>query len=106
MRRMILAASAVLLAGCTTMETAGGLSAGTIRVEPHPLHADSLRFTTLGNEPIGRMTPPGARNDLVAVLGERCRDAPMQEEGRVLYGIGPRVDVTYRVVCPAALRRP
>lgn len=110
MRPLILIAASGLLAGCQTMEAGTSLAYGLLRVEPHPIHQDSLRFTTQGNfmelDPLGRGTPQGARNSLVAVLGERCRDAQMTEEGRVLYGIGPRVDVTYRVVCPAALQRP
>jgi hypothetical protein len=74
-----------------------------MRVEPHPNYPDSVRITTyvptLGPDPLRRAEGPDTM--IVTVLGERCRGARAVEEGRML-GAGRRMDVTYRVICPAA----
>jgi hypothetical protein len=106
MRKMMAAlVAAGALAGCQATERNMSLSQGMLRVEPHPLHADSVRIITIVSpvalDPLGRGTPEGNRNVVRSVLGDRCADAQIIEEGRVRLA-GDRWDAALRVICPAA----
>lgn len=106
MRALMIAAMAAL-AGCQAAERNMSMANGLLRVEPHQIHADSVRIVTIitadGLDPLGRGTPAGNRNVVRAVLGDQCADAPIIDEGHVRQKSG-RIDVALRVVCPAARR--
>jgi hypothetical protein len=99
------AALGLTLMGCAKMDAAMSMSQGLLRVEPHPVHADSVRVTTVAStvllDPLGRGTPEGPRNVVNALFGDKCKDAPIIEEGRVKFA-GNREDAVLRVICPAA----
>lgn len=105
MPRSAIVAAALVLAGCQGMERDASLTRGMLRVEPHPIHADSVRIITLISpvalDPLGRGTPEGNRNVVHSSLGDRCADAPIIEEGRVRLA-GDRWFAALRVICPAA----
>jgi hypothetical protein len=110
MRKIVVAAALVALTGCQATETAGSLTMGLIRVEPHQMHADSARVVMVTPEsgqmlldPLQRGTP-SAREALLRRLFPDCPDATVIEEGalRVFVGAGTRVDRAFRVICPAA----
>lgn len=93
------------LMGCAKMDAQLSMMYGMLRVEPHPLHTDSLRVTTIAStiflDPLGRGTPEGPRNVVNAVFGDTCKDAPIIEEARIKLPMG-REDAVLRVICPAA----
>jgi hypothetical protein len=99
------AALGLALLGCAKMEANMSMSYGLLRVEPHPVYADSVRVTTVAStvllDPLGRGTPEGPRNVVNALFGEKCKDAPIIEEGRIKLDAG-REDAVLRVICPAA----
>lgn len=105
MRRLIIVAAALTLAGCQGMERDASLMRGMLRVEPHPVHADSVRIipiiSPVALDPLGRGTPGGNRNVTHSALGDRCADATIIEEGRVRLA-GDRWFAALRVICPAA----
>lgn len=103
--RGLMIVAALGLAGCQAAERNMSMASGMLRVEPHPVHADSIRIITIitavGLDPLGRGTPEGNRNVVVSLLGPACADAPIIEEGRVRQVSG-RTDAALRVICPAA----
>lgn len=99
-------AAVVALAGCQGVERQGSLAYGLLRAEPHPMHADSVRVITVVSsmgalDPLGRGTAEGNRTVVRSLLGDRCADAQIIEEGRVRLA-GDRWDAALRVICPAA----
>jgi hypothetical protein len=99
------AALGLSLMGCAQIDTSMSMAMGLLRVEPHPVHADSLRVTTLAStiflDPMGRGTPEGPRNVVNALFDDTCKDAPIIEEARIKLPMG-REDAVLRVICPAA----
>lgn len=99
------AALGLMLMGCAELEARVSMGHGMLRVEPHPVHADSVRITTVAStvllDPLSRGTPEGPRNVVNAVFGDKCKDAPIIEEGRIRLTMG-REDAVLRVICPAA----
>ena len=99
------AALGLTLMGCAEFEARGAMAYGMLRVEPHPVYADSVRVTTVAStvllDPLGRGTPEGPRNVVNALFGDRCKDAPIIEEGRIKLAMG-REDAVLRVICPEA----
>jgi hypothetical protein len=99
------AALGLALLGCAKMEANMSMSYGLLRVEPHPVYADSVRVTTVAStvllDPLGRGTPEGPRNVVNALFGDKCKDAPIIEEGRIKLAAG-REDAVLRVICPEA----
>ncbi len=99
------AALGLLLMGCAKTETYWSMAYGMLRVEPHPAYADSVRVTTVAStvllDPLGRGTPEGPRNVVNALFGDKCKDAPIIEEGRIKLAMG-REDAVLRLICPAA----
>ena len=105
LKRIAAAVLGLTLMGCAQMDAQLSMMYGMLRVEPHPVYADSLRVTTIAStiflDPLGRGTPQGPRNVVNAVFGDKCKDAEIIEEGRVKLTMG-REDVVLRVICPAA----
>jgi hypothetical protein len=104
-------ATALLLTGlaaCGSVERNMSMTNGMLRIEPHPIHADSVRIVTISStvlaDPLGRGTPNGYRNVVDSLFGQECYDAPIIEEGRVRMQNG-REDAALRVICPAVVRR-
>lgn len=99
------AALGLTLMGCAKMEVRSAIAYGQLRVEPHPVHTDSMRVTTVAThiplDVLRRGTPEGNRNVINALFGETCKDAPIIEEGRIKLPFG-REDAILRVICPAA----
>jgi hypothetical protein len=99
------AALGLTLMGCAKMEANMSMAYGLLRMEPHPAYADSVRITTVAStvllDPLGRGTPEGPRNVVNALFGDKCKDAPIIEEGRIKLAAG-REDAVLRVVCPEA----
>ncbi len=99
------AALGLALMGCAKMEANLSMMYGLLRVEPHPTYADSVRITTVAStlllDPLGRGTPEGNRNVVNTLFGDKCKDAPIIEEGRIKLTMG-REDAVLRVICPAA----
>lgn len=104
MRRLMTVAAALGMAGCQGVERNLSMSQGLLRVEPHPIHADSVRIITVVSmgalDPLGRGTPGGNRNVVRSLLGPECDGAVIIEEGRVRLTTG-RVEAALRVICPA-----
>jgi hypothetical protein len=109
MKPLMTLLAATSLAACAQTERNLSMANGMLRVEPHPIHADSARVTTVSSpvllDPLGRGTPEGYRNVVVSLLGPKCANAPIIEEGRVRLTTG-REDAALRVICPAVVRRP
>ena len=105
MKPLAVAALGLMLVGCQKMEANMSMAYGLLRVEPHPMHADSVRITTVASkvylDPLGRGTPEGYRNIVNALFDEKCKDASIIEEGRIRLTMG-REDAVLRVICPAA----
>jgi hypothetical protein len=105
LKQITAAALGLMLMGCAEFEARGAMAYGMLRVEPHPVHADSVRITTVASkvylDPLGRGTPEGYRNVVNALFGDNCKDAPIIEEGRVKLAMG-REDAVLRVICPEA----
>jgi hypothetical protein len=99
------AALGLSLMGCAKLDASMSMMYGMLRVEPHPVHADSVRVTTIAStiflDPMGRGTPEGPRNVVNALFGDKCKDAPIIEEARIKLPMG-REDAVLRVICPAA----
>jgi len=99
------AALGLALMGCAQMEARGAMSYGMLRVDPHPIHADSVRVIMavqwIPLDTLARSTPEGPRNVVNALFGDKCKDAPIIEEGRIKLAAG-REDAVLRVVCPEA----
>lgn len=109
LKQITAAALGLTLMGCAEFEARGAMAYGQLRVEPHPAYADSLRVTTIAStvflDPLGRGTPEGPRNVVKALFGDKCKDAPIIEEGRIKLAMG-REDAVLRVICPAARGTP
>lgn len=105
MKPIAVAALGLTLMGCAEFEARGAMAYGMLRVEPHPEFTDSVRVTTVVSkvylDVLGRGTPEGPRNVVNAVFGDKCKDAPIIEEGRIRLAMG-REDAVLRVICPAA----
>jgi hypothetical protein len=105
MKPIAVAALGLMLVGCQKIEANMSMAYGLLRVEPHPMHADSVRITTVASkvylDPLGRGTPEGYRNIVNALFDDKCKDAPIIEEGRIRLTMG-REDAVLRVICPAA----
>jgi hypothetical protein len=101
------AALGLLMMGCHSMDKTLALADGTLRVEPHPVHADSVRVITLHKghfyrDSLGRGngTTEAHRATVIALWGDTCRDAPIIPEGTVQV-TSFRQDIALRVICPA-----
>jgi hypothetical protein len=106
------AALGLALMGCQSMDKTMAMATGTLRVEPHPLHEDSVRVITVHNAPLyfdtlgrGRGTSEAQRNTIDALFGGKCRGAPIIQEGTVQL-MSLRQDAVLRVICPAARGAP
>ena len=102
------AALGLALMGCQSMDKTLALADGTLRVEPHPVHADSVRVITLHKgrfyrDSLGRGngTTEAHRTTVDALFGDKCKDAPIIPEGTVQV-TSFRQDIALRVVCPEA----
>jgi hypothetical protein len=99
------AALGLSLMGCAQTEARRVMADGQLRVELHPVYADSLRVTAMIShvfmDSLGRGTPAAARNIVTGLFGDTCKDAPIIEEGRIKLAMG-REDAVLRVICPAA----
>jgi hypothetical protein len=96
------------LVACAGMDANIALSTGTLRVEPHPIHEDSVRVITLHRAPLyvdslgrGRGTAEAHRATIDALFGDKCRNAPIIQEGTVQV-TSMRQDAALRVICPEA----
>src|SRR4051812_24037849 len=87
MRLLVVLAAAAGVSGCAKGELHSSLTYGLLRVEPHPIHADSAKVTTVAStmllDPLGRGTSEGYRNVVISLFGPECANAPIIEEGRV-----------------------
>jgi hypothetical protein len=105
LKQITAAALGLMLMGCAKMDASMSMMYGMLRVEPHPVYADSVRVTTIAStvflDPLGRGTPEGPRNVVNALFGDSCEDAPIIEEGRIKLAMG-REDAVLRVICPEA----
>jgi len=104
------AALGLSLMGCARMDATMALGMGTLRVEPHPIHEDSVRVITVHRAPLyfdslgrGRGTAEAHRATIDALFGDKCRDAPIIQEGTVQVN-SLRQDAALRVICPEARR--
>jgi len=106
------AALGLMLMGCHSIDATLALGMGTLRVEPHPIHEDSVRVITVHKAPLyfdtlgrGRGTTEAHRNIINALFGDKCRDAPIIQEATVQV-MSLRQDAALRVICPAARATP
>ena len=108
LKQITAAALGLMLVGCHSIDATMAMATGTLRVEPHPIHEDSVRVITLHRGPLyfdslgrGRGTTEAQRNTVNALFGDKCRDAPIIPEGTVQV-TSFRQDIALRVICPAA----
>lgn len=102
------AALGLMLMGCHSIDATLALGMGTLRVEPHPIHEDSVRVITVHKAPLyfdtlgrGRGSTEALRTTVDALFGDKCKDAPIIPEGTVQV-TSFRQDIALRVICPAA----
>ena len=108
LKQITAAALGLTLMGCHSLDASMALGMGTLRVEPHPIHEDSVRVITVHKAPLyfdtlgrGRGTTEAHRNTINALFGDKCRDAPIIQEATVQV-MSLRQDAALRVICPEA----
>jgi len=106
------ALAGLALVGCHSMDKTMAMATGTLHVEPHPIHEDSVRVITLHRGPLyfdslgrGRGSTEALRTTVDALFGDKCKDAPIIPEGTVQV-TSFRQDIALRVICPAARGAP